>query len=79
LWAVVIGAPFLLWWRPFWQSIVIVFWGWLWAIIAFLISDSTASYWCFFVTFYAVFVLVYSFMVSDEPKPEIVNEQADES
>ena len=79
LWAVVIGAPFLLWWRPFWQSIAIVFWGWLWAIIAFLISDSAASYWCFFVTFYAAFVLVYSFMVSDEPKPEIVNEQAGES
>jgi hypothetical protein len=79
LWAVVIGAPFLLWWRPFWQSIAIVFWGWLWAIIAFLISDSAASYWCFFVTFYAAFVLVYSFMVGDEPKPEVVNEQAGES
>jgi len=79
LWAVVIGVPFLLWWRPFWQSIAIVFWGWLWAIIAFLISDSAASYWCFFVTFYAAFVLVYSFMVSDEPKPEIVNEQAGKS
>ena len=79
LWAVVIGAPFLLWWRPFWQSIAIVFWGWLWAIIAFLISDNAASYWCFFVTFYAAFVLVYSFMVSDEPKPGIVNEQAGES
>ena len=79
LWAVVIGAPFLLWWRPFWQSIAIVSWGWLWAIIAFLISDSAASYWCFFVTFYAAFVLVYSFMASDEPRPEIVKEQAGES
>lgn len=79
LWAVVIGAPFLLWWRPFWQSIVIVCWGWLWAIVAFLISDSAAGYWCFFVTFYAAFMLVYSFMVSDEPKPEFVNDQAGES
>ncbi|XOF32237.1 MAG: hypothetical protein ACL93V_09270 [Candidatus Electrothrix sp. YB6] len=68
LWAVVIGAPFLLWWRPFWQSVAIVAWGWLWAVIAFLISDSAASYWCFFVTFYAAFILIYSFMVSDEPK-----------
>ncbi len=68
LWAVIIGAPFLLWWRPLWQSIGIVSWGWLWAVIAFLISDSAASYWCFFVTFYAAFILVYSFMVSDKPE-----------
>jgi hypothetical protein len=79
LWAVVIGAPFLLWWRPVWQGIMIVLWGWLWAIVAFLISDSAASYWCFFVTFYAAFVLVYSFMVSDEPKPENVNDLATKS
>ena len=79
LWAVVIGAPFLLWWRPIWQGIAIVFWGWLWAIIAFLISDSAASYWCFFVTFYAAFVLVYSFMVSDEPKSENVIDLATKS
>ena len=69
LWALVIGAPFLLWWRPFWQSLVIVSWGWLWATVAYLVSDSAASYWCFFVTFYAAFVLVYAFMVRDLPKP----------
>ncbi len=68
LWAVVIGAPFLLWWRPFWQSLAIVSWGWMWAIISFIFTDSAASHWCFFVSFYAAFVLVYSFMVSDEAK-----------
>ncbi|MGI9516654.1 MAG: hypothetical protein ACR2NP_06405 [Pirellulaceae bacterium] len=70
LWAFVIGLPFLLWWRPFWQSLAIVAWGWIWALVAWFISDSAASYWCFFVTFYAVFVLIYSFMVSDPPKAD---------
>jgi hypothetical protein len=68
LWAVLIGAPFLLWWRPIWQSLLIVSWGWLWAVISFLITDSAASHWCFFVSFYAAFVLIYAFMVSDSPK-----------
>ena len=27
LWGTVIGAPFLLWWRPFWQSLLVVSWG----------------------------------------------------
>ena len=69
LWALVIGAPFLLWWRPFWQALLICSWGWLCAILSFIFTDSAASHWCFFVTFYAAFVLVYSFMVRDEPKP----------
>ncbi len=65
LWAVVIGAPFLLWWRPFWQSVLIVFWGWFWAAVSFLFTDCAASHWCFFVSFYSGFVLVYSFFVRD--------------
>jgi hypothetical protein len=68
LWAAVIGAPFLLWWRPFWQSLLIVSWGWLWAVVGFVLTDSAASYWCFFVTFYAGFVLIYAFMERDRPK-----------
>lgn len=67
LWGVVIGAPFLLWWRPFWQALLIVSWGWLWATMSFLLTDSAASHWCFFVSFYAAFVLVYAVMVRDEP------------
>jgi hypothetical protein len=67
LWAVVIGAPFLLWWRPFWQALLIVSWGWLWALVSFILTDSAASHWCFFVTFYAAFVLIYAFMVRDAP------------
>jgi hypothetical protein len=70
LWAVVIGAPFLLWWRPFWQGLLIVSWGWLWAIVSFLYTDSAASHWCFFVAFYAAFILVYSSKLKDEPKPD---------
>ncbi len=70
LWAIIIGAPFLLWWRPFWQSLAIVSWGWLWAVIGYQVSDSAASYWCFFVTFYAAFVLIYSFMVPRGPPIE---------
>lgn len=66
LWAMVIGAPFLLWWRPFWQSVLIVSWGWFWATLSFLLTDSAASYWCFFVSFYAAFVLIYAWMVPDE-------------
>jgi hypothetical protein len=69
LWAVVIGAPFLLWWRPFWQSLLIVSWGWLWALVSFVLTDSAASHWCFFVSFYAAFVLIYAFMATDAPRP----------
>lgn len=65
LWAVVIGAPFLLWWRPFWQSLLIVSWGWGWATLSYLVTDSAASHWCFFVSFYAAFVLAYSMLVKD--------------
>lgn len=71
LWAMVIGAPFLLWWRPFWQSLLIVSWGWFWAMVSFVFTDSAASYWCFFVTFYAAFVLIYAIMVRDEPTPGV--------
>ena len=74
LWAAVIGAPFLLWWRPFWQALLIVSWGWLWAVMSFLISDSAASYWCFFVAFYAAFLLIYAVMVKDEPQNSDVRE-----
>lgn len=68
LWAFVIGAPFLLWWRPFWQSLLIVSWGWAWATLSFLVSDSAASHWCFFVSFYAAFVLGYALLVKDDPQ-----------
>ncbi len=70
LWALVIGAPFLLWWRPFWQSVLIVSWGWIWATVSYIYTDSAASYWCFYVSFYAAFVLVYASMVSDDPWPD---------
>jgi hypothetical protein len=68
LWAAVIGAPFLFWWRPMWQSVLIVSWGWFWALVSFLWTDSAASHWCFFVTFYAGFVFVYAVMVRDAPR-----------
>jgi hypothetical protein len=70
LWAAVIGAPFLLWWRPFWQSVLIVAWGWFWATVSFVYTDSAASYCCFFVSFYAAFVLIYALMARGEPKPD---------
>lgn len=70
LWALVIGAPFLLWWRPLWQAGAIVAWGWLWSLLSFLFTDSAASHWCFFVTFYAAFVLIYSFMAGDGGLPD---------
>ncbi len=69
LWAVIIGAPFLLWWRPVWQALLIVSWGWAWAVVGFWLTDSAASYWCFFVVFYAAFTLIYAFMVTDDPAP----------
>jgi hypothetical protein len=65
LWAVVIGMPFLLWWRPIWQSLLIVSWGWMCALASFVFTDSAASHWCFFITFYAAFVVIYSFTASD--------------
>lgn len=67
LWGAVIGAPFLFWWRPFWQSLLIVSWGWLWATVSFILTDSAATHWCFFVSFYAAFVLVYALMMRDKP------------
>jgi hypothetical protein len=70
LWAVVIGAPFLLWWRPFWQSLLIVSWGWLCATVSFIVTDSAASHWCFFISFYTAFVLIYALMVRDTPKSD---------
>jgi len=69
LWGAVIGAPFLFWWRPFWQSLLIVSWGWFWATVSFIITDSAASHWCFFVSFYAAFVLIYAVMVPDKHQP----------
>ena len=69
-WGAVIGAPFLLWWRPFWQALLIVSWGWSWAVASFVLTDSAASHWCFFVSFYAMFVLVYSFMAKDERRSD---------
>lgn len=67
LWGFLIGLPFLLWWRPFWQSLLIVSWGWVFAAIGYLFTDSAASYWCFYVSFYAGFVLIYALMVPDRP------------
>lgn len=69
LWAIVIGAPFLIWWRPIWQSLLIVSWGWAWAALSYLVTDSAASHWCFFVSFYAVFVLAHAILVKDKPTP----------
>lgn len=71
LWALTIGLPFLLWWRPLWQAVLIVSWGWLWAVISYLITDSAASHWCFFVSFYAAFVLIYAFMVKDPERGDV--------
>jgi len=68
LWALIIGLRFLLWWRPFWQSVVIVFWGWLWATLSYLFTDNAASNWCFFVSFYALFLLAYALMIPDPSK-----------
>ena len=70
LWALVIGTPFLLWWRPFWQSLLIVSWGWFWATVSYLYTDSAASYWCFYVSFYAAFVLIYAFMLEKQSPPQ---------
>jgi hypothetical protein len=71
LWALVIGAPFLIWWRPFWQGLLICSWGWFWATLSYLITDSAASHWCFFVSFYAFFVFIYALMVPDPPQPTV--------
>lgn len=60
LWAALIGSPFLLWWRPFRESLLIVSWGWLCAVLSFNISDNPASNWCFYVSFYALFTLIYA-------------------
>ncbi|MBF0501362.1 MAG: hypothetical protein HQM09_14575 [Candidatus Riflebacteria bacterium] len=70
LWACIIGMPFLLWWRPFWQSLVIVSWGWLWAALSYLYTDNAASNWCFFVSFYSLFLLVYALMIPPHPVTE---------
>jgi hypothetical protein len=70
LWALVIGTPFLLWWRPAWQALLIVSWGWFWATFSYVTTDSAASYWCFYVSFYAAFILIYASMVSDDPAPQ---------
>lgn len=67
LWAGLIGTPFLLWWRPFWQAGLIVSWGWLCALVSFVVSDSAASHWCFYVSFYALFTLIYAATVKDPP------------
>ena len=37
-------------------------------VVSFILTDSAASHWCFFVSFYAAFVLIYAFMVRDPPK-----------
>jgi hypothetical protein len=37
--------------------------------MSFILTDSAASHWCFFVSFYAAFVLGYALMVRDEPTP----------
>ena len=67
LWALVIGSPFLIWWKPMWQALLICSWGWFWATLSFLVTDSAASYWCFFVSFYAIFVFIYALMTPDSP------------
>ena len=59
------GRAIAITWRPFWQALLIVSWGWVWATIGFVLTDSAASYWCFYVSFYAAFVLVYAWMVPD--------------
>ncbi len=69
LWAGLIGAPFLLWWRPLWQALLIVSWGWSCALVSWMVSDSAASHWCFYVSFYAVFTLLYAFTIKNTPRP----------
>jgi hypothetical protein len=61
----------LLWWRPVWQAGLIVSWGWLCALVSFVISDSAASHWCFYISFYAVFTLIYAFTIKDAPRPRV--------
>lgn len=68
LWAFLIGAPFLLWWRPLWQALAIVSWGWLWALLSYWFTDNAASNWCFFVSFYSVFLLIYALLLPDASK-----------
>ena len=46
-------------------------WGWAWAVVSYLLTDSAASHWCFFVSFYAAFVLIYAFMAKDTPRGEV--------
>jgi hypothetical protein len=75
-WGLLIGTPFLLWWRPLWQSLLIVSWGWIFAAIGYAFTDSAASYWCFYVSFYAVFVLVYAMMVNDRRRHPMVTVSA---
>jgi hypothetical protein len=65
LWAAVIGAPFLLWWRPLWQAGLIVSWGWLCALASYFVADNPASYWCFFITYYTAFTLLLAFTEKD--------------
>lgn len=67
LWAGIIGMPFLLWWRPFWQSLLIVSWGWLWAALSYFFTDNAASNWCFFVSFYSLFLVVYA-LITPAPR-----------
>lgn len=71
LWALVIGLPFLIWWRPFWQSLLMVSWGWLWAALSYIFTDNAASNWCFFVSFYSLFLVAYAFMIPDLPAEPI--------
>ncbi len=74
LWATIIGLPFLLWWRPFWQSLLIVSWGWLWALLSYLFTDNAASNWCFFVSFYSLFLIAYALMIPDKAaKPDVTD------
>ena len=71
LWALFIGASFLLWWRPLWQALTIVSFGWVWAWASYVLTDNAASNWCFFVSLYAVFVLIYAFMVPDRAQANV--------
>jgi hypothetical protein len=68
LWGLTIGAPFLLWYRPLRQALMIVGWGLFLGVIAFVLTDSPASFWCFFVFSYALFVLVWSRSLKDRPE-----------
>jgi hypothetical protein len=67
LWAAIIGAFFLLWWRPFWQSRLIVSWGMAVGNDRLCVHRQRRELLVFLHYLSAAFILIHSFMVSDDP------------